>query len=298
MSHKQRKVFPSFAKAGRAVLAVSALALGTLVAGGFLAQSAAAESLRLGGSGAAIPAMKMMGEALKRQAPEFSLVIVPDLGSGGGLKALSLDKIEVAISGRSLTQEEEAQGMVAMEYGRSPFVLATPKKNVKGLTLKEIADIYAGRTTKWPDGTPIRLVIRPVNDVDTPLLASFSPAVKEGVELSQKRPGLVTAIYDLEVVNEIQKLEGGLGTSSLTPILAENHPLYPLAIDGVAPTPKNLADGKYKHYKPFYIVTRGRASAPVKRFIEFVHSAEGRKILADTGHQVIDAARPGVTASR
>jgi phosphate transport system substrate-binding protein len=284
----------------RAFVTAGAVAVGVLAGAGLLwTQPVSAESIRLGGSGAAIPAMKLVGEALKRQAPDFSLVIIPDLGTGGGLKALSLDKIDVAISGRPLSKEEQADGMVALEYGRSPFVLATSKKGIDGLTLTQLADIYAGKQTKWPDGTAIRLVIRPLNDVDTPLLAAFSPAVKEAVALSQTRPGLVTAIYDLEVVNDIQKLDGGLGTSSLTPILAEKRPLYPLAIDGVAPTPKNLELGKYTHFKPFYLVTRGRPSAPMRRLIDFVYSAEGRKLLADTGHWPVDTRNgAAATASR
>ena len=291
--------WPSIARAGRAAVTASALAVGVLAGGGLLgSQTASAESIRIGGSGAALPTMKLMGEALKRTAPEFSLVMVPDLGTGGGLKALARDKIDVALTSRALTKEEEAEGLISMEYGKTPFVLATSKKDAGGLTLAQIADIYAGKLLNWPDGTPIRLVIRPVNDLDTPFLAAFSPAIKEAVALSHVRPGLITSLTDGSTMDDIQRLEGGLGTSALAPILAEKRPLYPLSIDGVAPTVKNLADGTYRHFKPFYVVTRGRPSAPVTRFFDFLHSAEGRKILAESGHSLIDSKTGSATASR
>ena len=299
MMRNNRQTWPSIARAGRAIATVSGLAVGVLVGGGPLGtQTASAESIRIGGSGAALPTMRLLGEALKQTAPEFSLVMVPDLGTAGGLRALARDKIEMALSGRPLTKEEEAEGLIAIEYGRTPLVLATSKKGAGGLTLAQLADIYAGKLLNWPDGTPIRLVIRPVNDVDTPLLASFSPAVKDGVARSLTRPGLITAITDGETIDDIQRLEGGLGTSALAPILAEKRPLYALPIDGVAPTVKNLADGTYHHFKPFYIVTRGRPSAPVTRFVDFLHSAEGRRILTDSGHWVIDSRNSAATASR
>jgi phosphate transport system substrate-binding protein len=242
--------------------------------------------------------MKLLGDAIKRTSPEFSLVLITDLGTSDGLNALSHDKIEVALSGRPLTKGEEAAGLIAMEYARSPFVLATSKKGAAGLTLAQIADIYAGKLQKWPDGTRIRLVIRPANNVDTPLLAAFSPEVKKSVALALARADLLTANTDREMVNDIERIEGALGTSALAPIVAEKRPLYALPIDGVAPTVKNLADGAYRHFKPFYLVTRGRPSARVTRFVDFMRSAEGRKILTDSGNWVIDSRTSSAAASR
>src|SRR5947208_6491721 len=89
MMRNNRQTWPSIARAGRAIATVSGLAVGVLVGGGPLGtQTASAESIRIGGSGAALPTMRLLGEALKQTAPEFSLVMVPDLGTAGGLRAL------------------------------------------------------------------------------------------------------------------------------------------------------------------------------------------------------------------
>jgi len=298
MLPNERQTSPPIPRAGRAVLTAAALAFGTLAGAGLLgSQTAGAETVRIGGSGAALPTMKLLGDALKRTAPEFSLVTVPDLGTGGGLKALARDKIDVSLSSRPLTKEETAEGLIAVEYARTPFVLATSKKGAAGLTMAQVADIYAGKLLKWPDGTAIRLVIRPVNDLDTGFLAAFSPAVKDAVAASHVRPGLMTSLTDLTTMDDIQRLEGGLGTSALAPMLAEKRPLYALPIDGVAPSVKSLADGTYRHFKPFFLATRGRPSAGARRFFDFVHSAEGRQILVDSGNMLVDAKTAGTTAT-
>lgn len=268
--------------------------LHTLVASLFIitalvvSAAAHAETLRLSGTGTALGTMRLLGEAYKKTDPQFVLEIVPNLGSGGSLKALERDAIQLATIGRPLTAAEAAKGFNVVEYGKTPFVIATARKGTAALALAQIAEIYAGKQARWPDGTPIRLVLRPVSESDTPLLASFSPAIKEGLASAMAREGMITALTDQDSATEISRLPGGLGTSSLALILSEKRPLFPLAIEGVTPSAKSLADGTYPYAKTLYFATYGKASASVTRFIAFVQSAEGRRILADTGHVPTD----------
>jgi phosphate transport system substrate-binding protein len=45
----------------------------------------------------------------------------------------------------------------------------------------QIADLYSGRTEAWPDGTRIRLVLRPVGDGDSQQIRKMTPAIGEGL---------------------------------------------------------------------------------------------------------------------
>ena len=219
----------------------------------------------------------------------FSLEVVPNLGSSGGLKAVERGAIDFAVTSRALTSEEIARGHVGVEYGRTPFVLATARNDVSGLTLRQIADIYGGRVSQWPDGTPVRIVLRPANDTDTAILAAFSAAIKEGLSHAMGRSGMIIAITDQDSANEIGRIKGALGTSSLALILAEKRPLFTVPIEGVKPTAKTIQDGSYPYYKSVFIVTRGKMPESVARFVAFTQSREGRRILAETGHWVPDA---------
>ncbi len=274
-----------------------AVILALLVNAAFASPAAQAETLRTSGTGAALGTMRVLADAYRKVDPQFSLEIVPNLGSRGSLKALEQNAIHFAMISRPASPEEAARGLVATEYGRTPFVLASARKDSAGLTLASIADIYAGKSSKWPDGTPIRLVLRPANDGDTPVLAAFSPAVKEGLAIAMAREGMIVGVTDQDSANEIARLKGGLGTTSLALILSENRPLFPLPIDGVTPSVQALADGTYPYFKPLYLVTRGKPPEALARFFAFIESREGRRILTETGNWV-DQRNSAKAASR
>lgn len=261
---------------------------------------ARAETVRLGGTGAALRTMAVLAQAYKKVDPSFQLEIVPNLGSNGGIKALTAGAIQIAVASRVIKAEELAAGVHAFEYGRTAFVLATAKDNVRALTLTQIADLYAGRQTKWSDGQPVRLVLRPANDGDTPLLASFSQGVKDALAIAMARPGMVTAMTDQDSADTIERLPGGLGTSSLALLMSEQRRARALPIDGVEPTVGNVANGQYPYAKPLYLLFKDGAPASVLQFIAFVGSEAGRRILTDTGTDVTTAhiAPPAATMAQ
>lgn len=256
-----------------------ALACAVLLA----APAARAETVRLGGTGSGLVLMQRMAAAFRQIDPGFELQVVPNLGSTGGLKALGLGGIQIAVISRELKPDEIPARWTATRLGRTPFVLATPRADVSGLSLAQIADIYSGRQARWPDGQAIRLVLRPASDGDTSLLAAFSPAVKEALDAAMSRDGMVSALTDQESLDAIERLPGALGTTSLALLRAAPRKVRALPIDGVAPTPGNVASGRYPYSKPLILVASGDAAPAVRRFIEFTRSPAGTSILADFG---------------
>jgi len=285
---------------GAVIRRICAVVLGLLVNGAlFGAHTACATELRTGGTGGALGTVRMLAEAYKAKVdPQFSIQIVPDLGSSGALKALERDAIDFALMSRPLTKAEVARGLTSIEYGKTPFVLATSRKDVNGLTLAQIADIYAGKVSRWPDGTPIRLVLRPANNSDTAALGAFSPSVKHALARAIAREGMIVATTEQENAHDIAHLKGALGMSSLALILSEKRPLVALSIDGVHPDVKALADGRYPHYHTQHFAARANPPEAVLRFRAFLQSADGQRILTDTGHWVGDLHHSGKGRAR
>jgi len=242
-------------------------------------------ALRAGGTGSALGAMRMVADALaRRQGAGDVLALVPNLGTSGALKALQAGAIDLAFVARPLKAEESAAGLIALEYGRSPFVIVTNRTDVKNLARARLADLVSGRAPTWTDGQPVRLVLRPRSDGDSALLAAMSPDVARALETAQARPGMVVAATDQDAADEAERLPGSLGTSTLSLMLSEHRRLALVAIDGVVPSAKTISDGTYPYQKPFFLVTRGPPSGPAKQFVEFVRSREGRAILEANGH--------------
>jgi phosphate transport system substrate-binding protein len=71
--------------------------------------------------------------------------------------------------------------------------------------------------------------------------------------------------------------------------VSEKRPLSTIAIEGVTPSVKALADGSYPHFKSVYVVTKGARSEGTARFVAFIRSPEGRRILTHLGHWIAPA---------
>ena len=260
------------------------------------AAPARAETVRLGGTGSALGSMALLAQAYQRIEPGFQLEIVPNLGSTGGLKALLAGAVHLAAISRPLKAEESAAGLQAVAYGRTAFVLATTKDGIDGLSMAQIADFYSGRQSRWGDGQAVRLVLRPASDVDTTLLAAFSPAVKAGLDMAMARPGMVMGMTDQDSVDAIERLPGGLGTSTLALLTSERRRARALSVEGVAPTVDNVSSGRYPFAKTMYLATRDGTPALITKFLAFVGSETGRRILAEAGHAPAPGRPPAPSA--
>ena len=56
-----------------------------------------------------------------------------------------------------------------------------------------------------------------------------------------------------------------------------------IGVDGIQPSPENLADGEYPLYRPLYLTIPQDPEPEVKEFMEFALSEEGQRIIAEQG---------------
>lgn len=262
------------------------LAAGLALLLGFPGAGAAAQ-MKIGGSGAALGTMQLLIDAYTGRYPDFAGTTIPSLGSAGSIKALAAGAIDIAVTSRPMNEAERELPITETEYARTPFVFAVAvRSKVSAITVRELADIYAGRTTQWPDGSPIRIVLRPANDIDTAMIKGISPQMEQAVSAAERRPGVAFSATDDDAADDIEKIPGAIGPTSIALILSEKRALRALRLDGVDPSPANIAAGSYPHYKRLFIVTAAKPSPAVERFIAFVQSAPGRRMLLDTGHWI------------
>ena len=120
----------------------------------------AATKISIGGSGGPLGTMQILAEAFKKTHPHATIVIVPSLGSSGGMKALLAGALDIAVISRQLKDAERSQGIVVTEYARTPFVFATATQaNVSAISTHELVSIYKGERKTWPDGRDRKSVV-------------------------------------------------------------------------------------------------------------------------------------------
>jgi len=246
-----------------------------------------AEEIRIGGTGNALGTMRLLGSAYAKLHPDSRPIILDSIGTSGAIKAVPTGAIEIGLSSRPLKDEEAARGIVTVEYARSPTVFAVQAKSgAKSITLAEIADIYAGRMTSWPDGSRIRPIMRQPGDDNTRQVKTLSAEIEEALAAAEKREGLIYASNDQEAADKMESIPGSIGVTTIALIRSENRKLQALAIDGTEPTLENMRSGRYPMLKQFYFLLGKQYSPKVRRFLDFVKSPQGRKILEQNGNVV------------
>ncbi len=246
----------------------------------------AEEALRIGGTGMALDNIEAIGEAYRIAHPDTLVMVAPSLGSSGAIRALLAGAIDLALSARPLTAEETARGATATTYARTPFALFTAASGQAWpLTMTELAEIYRGERTEWPDGRPIRVVLRPQSDSMTVQLRSLSPALDAAVEALYAREHLPVVVTDPEAMEAAEHIPGSLTPMGLVAVLAAGRHLTALPLDGVMPGAESLADGTYPYFITMMAVTGPDPSPAVREFITFLGSAESQAILRRQGAQ-------------
>ena len=117
------------------------------------AGSAAAETLRIAGTGGDLGTMRQLGAAFSTSHPGTTVKVLPSLGSGGGVMAVLAGAIGLAITSRPPNEKERAGGARATAYAKSAFVFVTHPDNPEtAVTSAQAIAIHAGRVRTWPDG--------------------------------------------------------------------------------------------------------------------------------------------------
>lgn len=240
----------------------------------------------LGGTGSGLVPLQRLAETAGLRA----LSVVPNLGTGGGLKALAAGAIDLAIAARRLSDEERAKGLIEREVFRTPVVWAVHEGVAqRHITLDELAALYAGRKPSWTAGLPVRLVLRPDSDSDTKFMKAIGPAMADAVTQALARPGVKVATTDSDATEAIERIEGALGVTTLGLVLAERRRLHVLELDGVAPRLETLATQRYPFAKTLTLVTRGSPSGPLADVVQALTARSAAPLLAALGCQSLAA---------
>ena len=250
-------------------------------------RSAVAETIRISGTGGAIGTMRILGEAFRKTNPGIQIEILPDIGSGGSIRAVLAGRLDIGLSARTLSGEERAEGVVETKYARTPFVFGVNSTlKITDLTLDGVAEIYAGKRD-WENGKRIRLVLRPHEESDIPVLRSMSPAMRAAVDIALRRKAMIVGMTDDDAADAIENVPGAFGGTTLSLVLSEKRTFSVLSLNGVVPSVRTMSDGSYPYCKTFFMVTMKNPSASVRRFIDFVRSPAGASILAKNGQEAV-----------
>jgi phosphate transport system substrate-binding protein len=235
--------------------------------------------LKISGGTAHIPVMKEAAQQIMIANPEIQISIAGG-GSGVGIKQVGEGLVDIGNSGRKATNEEIDRYQLKLYQwaidGVGPVV--NPLNKVKELTQSQMIDIFSGKLDNWKllGGEDRNINIYTRDE------ASGTRAVfwKKGLNKTQISSGAHVVVSNGAMKTAIAQDPYGIGYVSVGHI---DEMVAPVALDGVVPTIQTVQDGSYKVARGLYSNTKGEPAGLTKKFIDFLYTAEGKKIIEKRG---------------
>lgn len=252
-------------------------------------QPAAADTVRIGGTGAALALVSRLGEAFAAAGSTDGVAVVAGLGSGGAINALTAGAIDLAVTARPLTEAERVAGLRAEPLLETPFVFVGSGAPAKTLTPDEIVAVYDGRLTRWPDGTEIKPILRPRSDSASTFLVERIEGMGKAMDSLRRRPDVPVATTDQDNMALAEAVPNSLATATLVQVECERPKVSTVALGGVAPDLEAMRSGRYPWKMRFELVSRAARPAAAARFVAFLSRPEAAAVLRGCGAEPLAA---------
>lgn len=216
-------------------------------------------------------------------------------GSGTGISALINGTTDICNSSRPMKREEKIK--LKEKYGTAGVVIKVAidglaiyvheKNPINELSIEQVRDIYIGKINNWKQvGGKDENIIRYSRENNSGTYAYFKDEVLLGADFhptTQYLPGTAA------VVNAVSKDKNGIGyggaaygkgVKELRIKKDNNSPAY-------APTKENIRKGLYPISRYLYMYTIKRPEGEIKKFIDWILSEEGQRIVTQVGYYPI-----------
>jgi phosphate transport system substrate-binding protein len=255
----------------------------------FLGTAVHAETFTVPGTGACESIVAELAEAFNRATPGDSVAIPPSTGSGGGIDAVRKGEAALARVARPLKDAEVKEGLVQILFARDvvAFVVGRQVK-IKNLSASQLAAIFSGKFTDWKEvggpAGPIRVVAREAGDSSLTVIQKHLEAFRNLAFSPQAK----VLLYDRITVETLDRHRNSIGFATLSMMQWSNGGITPVSLDGVTPTRENVLAGRYPIEEPYSFVYRKELTPAAGRFVAFVFSPAGRRIIENRGLIAVD----------
>jgi phosphate transport system substrate-binding protein len=244
-----------------------------------------AESIVLDGSSGMLPLARALATAYQKQSSDPQVETGKGLGTGARLRALVEGKIHIALASHGIKPDDIQKGnLKIIEVAKGAIVFAVNASvPIANITEQEVCDIYSGRTRNWQAlrGTdnPVAVLTRPATEVDPEVIRDKVACFKELKEVETAK----VMARGGDMAKGLAETSHAIGMTSMTVVEQSGAQVKALSLSGTAPTEENVKSGRYFLTRDFLFVIRGEPTPSVKRFVDFVLSSEGDRVIRGNG---------------
>ncbi|MEM9399593.1 MAG: phosphate ABC transporter substrate-binding protein [Verrucomicrobiota bacterium] len=257
-----------------------------LFAGLAITSAAQAEKIIIKGSdtlGAKL--VPQLAEAYKVKNPGTTFEIAAE-GSSTGIAAVIDATADLGMASRRAKTKEVSKA-ASKGVKMSPTVvcydgigvIANQGNPIKTLSLKQVEQIFTGDVTDWSavggSGGTISIYTRNTSSGTYSSFKKLAMSKRDYAGSSQKMAG------NEQIASEVGKNPGGIGYVGMAYLKAPGIRTVP--VDGSLPTVANVVSFKYPIARPCFFYTNGGPQGEAKKFVDFIFTPEGSKIVNRVG---------------
>jgi phosphate transport system substrate-binding protein len=244
----------------------------------------AADSIVIKGSTTVLPITQAALEAFMK-ANKGVQISLSGGGSGEGIKALIDKTADIGNSSREIKKEEIA---LAATKGVKPVAHVVAydaiipvvhlKNKVKGLSIDQLSQIYQGKITNWKEvgGDDLKIIVIS-RDSSSGTFESWDHFVMKKNKVTPKAQMLASNGAIVTAVAKNKYAIGYVGMGYL------NKSLKALDVNGVTASTATALTRQYPLSRELYMYTNGEPKGESAKFIAFLKSSAGQKIVKKEG---------------
>ncbi|MBN1305051.1 MAG: phosphate ABC transporter substrate-binding protein [Anaerolineales bacterium] len=234
--------------------------------------------LTFAGSTTVQPLAAELGDVFTKRYPDVKLSIAAG-GSKVGIQAIHEGTVDIGMASRTLSVEE-SEGIIIHTIALDVIaIIVHPDNPVDDLDMETLAAIYTGEIDNWePIGGPDLGIVPISRELSSGTRGAFDDLVLGGEEPSTS--DLITAITAGDMAAAVAVNPAAIGYVGFGNISSD---VKVLSISQVNPSPATVRNREYSLMRPLNLLTGPFSQPLADRFIEFVLTDEGQKIVTEAG---------------
>ena len=245
-----------------------------------------AEVLTITGSSTVLPVAAKCAEVFNEKQGDIT-VQVSGGGSGHGIEAVATGKADIGMASREVKDSEInkygdkfIEDTIARD-GMAVVVSSKIYKKVQNLTKEQIRMIFDGKIKNWKEvGGPDKRIFVVVRKSGSGTRDTFMEAIF-GSSKAEARGKYIETSENSEMKTAISQSDIAIGYLGLGYLGGKE--VKAISVDGVSPTKETVKDGTYPIARSLYLYTWEKTSLKEGKFIDFILSEEGQKIVEEEG---------------
>lgn len=194
-----------------------------------------------------------------------------------GIQALQRGEVDMAGATRHLSRAEKAGGLIEHLLGWDVMTAMVNRNNpVQDITLRQLQGIFSGEIVNWLECGGPNL---PIIVITCPKGTTMRMAVQELV-LQDKAylDRAVVSVIAAQTDRHVAMFPGAIAVLSTS--IVDGARVKALKVDGVEPSSRSLAEGRYPLARPLALITRGAPRDELEVFTNLATSPMGQEVLA------------------